>query len=128
MPARRKVVKMDSRTGRKLCVYRSLAEAAACTGQSRDQIYRCAQRRGYTYDSFYWRWPEDVDCSARDQGQRKKKLIACRNMLTGETKVFQGARKAAAYMYCSVDSVYKGLSRGRPVGGVYELEALEACA
>lgn len=128
MPAKRKVVKLDSMSGRKLCVYKSLADAAACTGQSRDQIYRCAERKGYTYDSFFWRWPEDVESGEIAPNPRKKKFISCHNILTGETKVFQDASKAAAYMYCSVDSVYKGLSRGRPVGGVYELRSLDPCA
>ena len=34
MPKKRKIVKIDSRTGRTLCVYKSLSEAAVCTGQT----------------------------------------------------------------------------------------------
>lgn len=126
MPKKRKIVKIDSRTGRTLCVYKSLSEAAVCTGQTRDQIYRCAERKGFTRDSFYWRWPEDVGCAP--SSRPRKKTIACHNALTGETKVFYGAQKAAIYMLCSVDSVYKGLARGRPVKCVYELKTIGECA
>lgn len=71
MPKKRKIVKIDSRTGRTLCVYKSLSEAAVCTGQTRDQIYRCAERKGFTRDSFYWRWPEDVGVRPEQPPQKK---------------------------------------------------------